>query len=93
MEGIVCDIDNNFPVIVDVRQNSSLGFLTPSYRNHYNSNGNKDIYHYITVIGYTFKSNGSCDIRYLDSWSNNHGANTVSLNDLANMSRPLGMVF
>jgi len=93
MEGIVCDIDNNFPVIVDVKQNSSLGFLTPSYRNRYNSNGNKSIYHYITVIGYMFKSDGSCDIRYLDSWANNHGANTVSLSELANMSKEIGMVF
>lgn len=93
MEGIVCDIDNNFPVIVDVKQNPSLGFLTSSYRNRYNSNGNKSIYHYITIIGYMFKSDGSCDIRYLDSCSYNYGANTVSLNDLANMSKELGMVF
>jgi len=93
VEGIVIDIDNNFPVIVDVIQNPSYGFLTPSYRNQYNSNGNKAISHYIAVIGYTFKSNGLCDIRYLDSWSDNHGANTVSLNELANMSRPLGIVF
>jgi len=93
MEGIVCDIDNNFPVIVDVRQNPSFGFLTPSYRNQYNANGNNDIFHYITVIGYMFKSDGSCDIRYLDSWANNLGANTVSLSELANMSKELGMVF
>lgn len=91
--GIVCDIDNNFQVIVDVKQNPSLGFLTTNYRNRYNSNGNKDIYHYITIIGYMFKSDGSCYIRYMDSCSYNHGVYTVPLSTLANISKELGMVF
>ncbi|WP_169929070.1 C39 family peptidase [Clostridium botulinum] len=87
-ERIMRNIDMGYPVIADTLQNASRGFLTENY------NQGRDIYHYITVIGYMIKSDGSCYFRYMDSYSKNHGVYTVPLYTLANITygNDLGIV-
>ncbi|NFA62246.1 C39 family peptidase [Clostridium sporogenes] len=93
MQSIVSTIDKGFPVIVDTKQAANTAFLTPAYRNRYNSNGNKPIYHYITVIGYMSHNNGQYFINFMDSAGFNHGVYTVSLRQLAKASYPYGIVY
>ncbi|HAK42008.1 MAG TPA: hypothetical protein DCM59_03910, partial [Clostridium sp.] len=79
---ILESIDNGFPVIADTFQSKEKGFLTSNYKEQ-----NKDeIAHYITVIGYMIKSDGSCYFRYMDSCAYNHGVYTVPLYTLASIT-------
>lgn len=84
-ELIIRNIDKGLPVIADTLQNSNRGFLTSNY------DQGRDIYHYITVIGYMIKSDGSCYFRYMDSYSKNHGVYTVPLYTLASITHGNGL--
>ncbi|HDK7136990.1 TPA: C39 family peptidase [Clostridium botulinum] len=92
IQSIVSTIDKGFPVIVDTKQEANTAFLTSAYRNHYNSNGNKAIFHYITVIGYSYNS-GQYHINFMDSAGFNHGVYTIPLSTLAKASHPMGIVY
>jgi len=84
-ELIIRNIDMGLPIIADTLQNANRGFLTSNY------DQGRNIYHYITVIGYMIKSDGSCYFRYMDSYSKNHGVYTVPLYTLASITHGNGL--
>ncbi|ADL51328.1 C39 family peptidase [Clostridium cellulovorans] len=99
LNSIIYTIDKGYPVVVDTEQMPTIDFIDPVYRDRYNSNGNKPIYHYVTVIGYRYTGPdplckyGGYQLIYMDSAGYHNGVYETDYRRIGNTTIRMGIMW